>query len=79
MDPINYLYIMGSTKSEEKSLKDFRFITIHVVMNLQSIILYLYIISIVYFPWLRKISSGPSQNSNPNKYCIKPKSFISNY
>jgi hypothetical protein len=33
-DPINCLYIVGSTKSEEESLKSFRFVTIGVAMDL---------------------------------------------
>jgi hypothetical protein len=40
-DPINYLYIVGSTKSEAEveSLNFFRFFIIGVVMDLESIIL----------------------------------------
>jgi hypothetical protein len=44
-DPINCLYIVGSTKYEDLSLKIFRFIIMGVVMELQSIILILYRIS----------------------------------
>ena len=54
-DLINYMYIVGSTKYEDKSLRIFIFITIGVAMDLQSIILNICRISTVYFPWLRKI------------------------
>jgi hypothetical protein len=77
-DLINYLYIVGSTKYEYESLKSFIFITIGVAMDLQSIILNLCRISTIYFPWLRKISSGLYHTSNPKKQCIKLRSFILN-
>jgi hypothetical protein len=37
-EPINYLYINGSTKPETKSIDDFRFEIIGVALGLQAII-----------------------------------------
>jgi hypothetical protein len=51
-DPISFLYIVGSTKSESEaeSLNFFRFVIMGVAMDLQSIIPNLLKISTVYFP-----------------------------
>ena len=66
-DLINYVYIVGSTKYEDESLKRFIFITIGFAMDLHSIILNLCRISKIYFPWLRKISFDLCHTSNPKK------------
>lgn len=68
-DPISFLYIVVSTKSESEaiSLSFFRFDTMGVVMDLQSIIPNLRKISIAYFPCERKISSDLYHTSNPKK------------
>ena len=68
-DPISCLYIVGSTKYEVEvvSLKLFKFMTVGVSMNLQSIIPNLLNISIAYFPCERKISSYLYHTYNPRK------------
>jgi hypothetical protein len=66
-EPINYLYIMGSTKFESEAPSILRLVFMGVVMELQSIISNLFIISIAYFPCLRKISLDCCHTSNPGK------------
>ena len=78
-EPIICLYKVTSTISEDSSFKRFKFFVIRVVISLQSIIPNLFRIYTTYFPWFRKISFGYCHTSRPKKYCIIPRSFISNY
>ena len=66
-EPIFCLYKVASIVSNVSSFNKFKFVVIGVVMALQSGIPNLFIISTVYFPRFRKISSGNYQTSRPKK------------
>jgi hypothetical protein len=66
-EPINCLYIVGSTKSESEAPSFFRLVIISVFMDLPSIISNLLSISTTYFPCPRKILPDYCHTSNPKK------------
>ena len=68
-DPISWRYIVVSIEFESKaeSLNFFKFASIKVAMDLQSNILNLFNISMVYFPCPRKISFYLCHTSNLKK------------
>ena len=67
-EPIISLYIMESTISEVGSHYNFKFNAIDVVVEFQSNVSNLCILSIEYFPWLNKISSAFLHTYNPKNH-----------